>query len=129
VDKFHAENLGSLTPATTRKLFTLAKFYKILELCDSFDILKNWIQLSDGSRFCQGHLEFAEIRELSKPGQVALKIYSSQPLRFFFSAFHTNQYSTPEFVSRCWAILAHEKAIQLCGERWAQLKQSDPNLV
>jgi hypothetical protein len=29
----------------------------------------------------------------------------------------------------CRAILAREKAIQLCGERWAQLKQSDPNLV
>jgi hypothetical protein len=75
-------------------------------------------------------LEFAEIRELSEPGRVeALKIYSSQPLRFFFSAFHTNQYSKPEFVSRCRAILAREKAIQLCGERWAQLKQSYPDLV
>jgi hypothetical protein len=75
-------------------------------------------------------MEFAEIRELSELGQVeALKIYSSQPLRFFFSVFHTNQYSKPEFVSWCQAILAREKAIQLCGERWAQLKQSDPDLV
>jgi hypothetical protein len=39
-------------------------------------------------------------------------------------------YTKPEFVSRCRAILAREKAIQLCGgEKWAQLKQSDPNLV
>jgi hypothetical protein len=59
----------------------------------------------------------------------ALKIYSSQPLMFFFSAFHINQYSKPEFVCRCQAILVREKAIQLCGERWAQLKQSDPDLV
>jgi hypothetical protein len=130
VDKFHAENLGSLTPATTRKLFTLAKFYGVPEHRDSFDVLKNWIQLGDGSRFSRGHLEFAEIRELSEPGRVeALTIYSSQPLRFFFSASHINQFSKPEFVSRCRAILAREKAIQLCGERWAQLKQSDPDLV
>jgi hypothetical protein len=94
MDKFHTKNLGSLTPATTRKLFTLAKFYRILERRDSFDVLKNWIQLGDGSQFCRGHLEFAEIRELSEPGRVeALKIYSSQPLRFFFFAFRTNQYS------------------------------------
>jgi hypothetical protein len=31
VDKFHEENLGSLTPATTWKLFTLAKFYRVPE--------------------------------------------------------------------------------------------------
>jgi hypothetical protein len=75
-------------------------------------------------------LEFAEIRELSELGRVeALKIYSSQPLRFFFSAFHINQYSKPKFISRCRAILAREKAIQLCGERWAQLKQSYSDLV
>jgi hypothetical protein len=61
-------------------------------------------------------LEFAEIRELSKLGRVeALKIYSSQPLRFFFFAFHTNQYNKPEFISKCRAILTHEKAIQLYG--------------
>jgi hypothetical protein len=89
VDKFHAENLGSLTPATTRKLFTLVKFYRVSEHRDSFDVLKNWIQLGDSSRFSQCHLEFAEIRELSEPGQVeALKIYSSQPLRFFFSLLY-----------------------------------------
>jgi hypothetical protein len=78
VDKFHAENLGSLTPATTQKLFTLAKFYRVLERRDFFGGLKNWIQLVDGSRFSRGHLEFAEIRELSELGRVeALKIYSS----------------------------------------------------
>jgi hypothetical protein len=88
VNKFHAENLGSLTLATTQKLFTLAKFYRVLEHRDSFDIFKNWIQLSDGSQFCQGHLEFAEIRELSEPGQVeALKIYSHSPSGFFFLHF------------------------------------------
>jgi hypothetical protein len=88
IDKFHVENLGSLTPATTWKLFTLAKFYRVPECHDSFDVLKNWIQLGNGSRFSQGHLEFAEIRELSKPGQVeALKIYFSQPFRFFFLHF------------------------------------------
>jgi hypothetical protein len=92
VDKFYVENLGSLTPATTQKLFTLAKFYRVLEHHDSFDVLKNWIQLGDGSQFSQSHLEFAEIRELSELGRVeALKIYSSQPLRFFFSTFHINQ--------------------------------------
>jgi hypothetical protein len=86
VDKFHAENLGSLTPATTRKLFTLAKFYRVPECRDSCNVLKNWIQLGDSSRFSRGHLEFAEIRELSELGRVeALKIYSSQPLRFFFN--------------------------------------------
>jgi hypothetical protein len=101
MDKFHAENLGSLTPTTTRKLFTLVKFYRVPEHRNSFDVFKNWIQLGDGSRFCREHLEFAKIRELSEPGRVeALKIYSSQPLRFFFSAFHTNQYSKPEFVSK-----------------------------
>jgi hypothetical protein len=62
------ENLGSLIPATTRKLFTLAKFYKVPEHHDSFDVLKNWIQLGNSSQFSRGHLEFAEIRELSKPG-------------------------------------------------------------
>jgi hypothetical protein len=77
------ENLGSLT----RKLFTLAKF-RVPEHHDSFDILNNWIQLGDGSRFSRGHLEFAEIRELSEPGQVeALKIYFSQPSGFFFPHF------------------------------------------
>jgi hypothetical protein len=49
VDKFHVENLGSLTPATTRKLFTLVKFYRVPECRDSFDVLKNWIQLGDSS--------------------------------------------------------------------------------
>jgi hypothetical protein len=88
VDKFRTENLGSLTPATTRKLFTLAKFYRVPERRDSFDVLKNWIQLGDGSRFCRGHLEFAEIRELSELGRVeALEIYSSQPSGFFFLHF------------------------------------------
>jgi hypothetical protein len=54
-------------------------------------------------------MHFAEIRELSEPGQVEpLKIYFSQPFRFFFSIFHINQYSKPEFISRCQAILAHE---------------------
>jgi hypothetical protein len=67
VDKFHAENLGSLIPATTRKLFTPGKFYRVPEHRDSFDVLKNWIQLGDGSRFSRGHLE---IRELSEPGRV-----------------------------------------------------------
>jgi hypothetical protein len=43
MDKFHAENLGSLTPATIWKLFTLAKFYRVPEHRDSFDVLKNWI--------------------------------------------------------------------------------------
>jgi hypothetical protein len=51
VNKFHVENLGSLTPATIQKLFTLAKFYRVPECCDSFDVLKNWIQLGDSSRF------------------------------------------------------------------------------
>jgi hypothetical protein len=46
---------------------------------------ENWIQFGDGSRFSQAHLEFSEIRELSKPSQMeALKIYAFQPFRFFF---------------------------------------------
>jgi hypothetical protein len=51
--KFHAENLGSLTPATTRKLFTLAKFYRVTEHRDSFNVLKNWIQIGDGSHLAE----------------------------------------------------------------------------
>jgi hypothetical protein len=40
VDKFYVENLDSLTLATTWKLFTLAKFYRVPERRDSFDVLK-----------------------------------------------------------------------------------------
>jgi hypothetical protein len=105
-----------------KSFFSLVKFYRVPEHCNSFNVLKNWIQVSDGSQFCQGHLEFAEIRELSELGRVeALKIYSLQPFRFFFFGFHFNWPSKPEFVSKCRAILAREKAIQLCGEKWAQL--------
>lgn len=85
---FHSENLGSVTLSTARKLYTLAKFYGAPEHQPSFDVLKSWIQCGDGSRFSRAHLEFSEIREISESGRVeALKIYSSQPLRFFFFYF------------------------------------------
>jgi hypothetical protein len=32
-------------------------------------------------------------------------------------------------VSRCKAILAQKKAIELCGEKWSALKASEPDLV
>jgi hypothetical protein len=73
-------------------------------------------------------LEFAEIRELSKSSGSFENLFLTAPQVFFFRISYY-QYSKPEFVSRCRAILVHKKAIQLCGERWAQLKQLDPDLV
>ena len=32
-------------------------------------------------------------------------------------------------MSRCKAILAREKAIELCGEKWAVLEASEPVLI
>jgi hypothetical protein len=41
--------------------------------------------MGDGSQFSRAHLEFPEIKELLELGRVqALKLYASQPLRYFF---------------------------------------------
>jgi hypothetical protein len=46
---------------------------------------KIWLATEDGSRFSRAHLEFPEIKDLSELGRVqALKLYASQPLRYFF---------------------------------------------
>jgi hypothetical protein len=83
---FHEENLASLTINTTYKLFTLAKFYGLLEHKESLEVLKHWLATGDGSRFSRAHLEFPEIKELSESGRVqALKLYASQPLRYYLN--------------------------------------------
>ena len=85
---FHEENLASLTLNTTRKMFTLAKFYGQEAHTESLGILREWLAAGDRSRFSRGHLEFPELRELSESGRVqALKAYSSQPLRYTFFFF------------------------------------------
>jgi hypothetical protein len=79
---FHEENLAFLTLNTTRKLFTLAKFYGLPEHGESLEVLRKWLAMGDGSRFLRAHLEFPEIKELSESGRVqALKAYAAQPLR------------------------------------------------
>jgi hypothetical protein len=40
---FHKENLASLTQNTTRKLFTLAKFYSLPEHGESLEVLRKWL--------------------------------------------------------------------------------------
>jgi hypothetical protein len=82
---FHKENLAPFTINTTHKLFTLAEFYGLPEHKESLEVLKHWLAMGDGSRFSRAHLEFPEIKELSELGRVqALKLYTSQPLRYFF---------------------------------------------
>jgi hypothetical protein len=81
-DLFHKENLASLTVNTTRKIFTLVKFYSHTEHENSLVVLRNWLATRDRSRFSRSHLEFPEIRELLESGRVqVLKVYALQPLR------------------------------------------------
>jgi hypothetical protein len=81
-DLFHEENLASLTVNTTRKIFTLAKFYSHPEHENLLEVLRKAIATRDGSRFSRSHLEFPEIRELLESGRVqVLKVYALQPVR------------------------------------------------
>jgi hypothetical protein len=81
------KNLGFLTLNTTRKMYTLAKFYGQESHAEFLAILWDWLALDDGSRFSRSHLEFPELKKLSEFGRVqALKAYSSQSLRYVFFA-------------------------------------------
>jgi hypothetical protein len=51
---FHSENLASLTLYTSRKMFTLAKFYGLQEHENSLSVLRNWLKTGDGSWFSGG---------------------------------------------------------------------------
>jgi hypothetical protein len=46
---FHEENLASLTLNTTRKMYTLAKFYGQESHAESLAVLQDWMALGDGS--------------------------------------------------------------------------------
>jgi hypothetical protein len=71
---FHKENLASLTLNTTRKMYTLAKFYGQESHAESLAVLQDWLASGDGSRFSRGHLEFPELKELSEFGRVTFKV-------------------------------------------------------
>jgi hypothetical protein len=46
---FHEENLASLTLNTTRKIYTLAKFYGQESHAESLAVLWDWLASGDGS--------------------------------------------------------------------------------
>lgn len=80
MDLFHRENLGALTEATTRKLYSLVNAFRHPERAISLGVLQDWHRTGDGSRFSRGHLEFAELKELEdKDCAQVLKKYAAGP--------------------------------------------------
>lgn len=69
-----------MTENIAKKFFTMAKFYMAPERSQCLGVLKSWLEKGDGSRFCRGHLDFPEIKELQDSDQAAvLRKYSEAP--------------------------------------------------